>query len=81
MKSAICVKVDPELSHLLLNECSTVECSHQFSRRKTLAEKSFCKHGMSRRKVVIIMASPTVSYQNLVYTLLVNQKLCNIIQF
>ena len=40
-----------------------VECSYQFSCRKTLIEKSFCEHGMSRRKVVIIMASPTVSYQ------------------
>ena len=37
-----------------------LECSHQFSRRKTLVEKSFCEHGMSRRKVVLIMASPTV---------------------
>ena len=26
-----------------------VECSDQFSCRKTLVEKSFCKYGMSRR--------------------------------
>ena len=35
-----------------------VECSYQFSLSKTLVEKSFCRHGMSRRKVVIILASP-----------------------
>ena len=40
-----------------------VECSHQFSRRETLVEKFLCEHGMLRKKVVIIMASPTVSYQ------------------
>ena len=33
-----------------------VECSHQFSCRRTLIEKSVCKHGMSRRNVVIIIA-------------------------
>ena len=46
-----------------LTQIPFVECSQQFSPRKTLVEKSFCKHGISRRKVVIIMASPTVSYQ------------------
>ena len=40
-----------------------VECSNQFSRRKTLVEKSICKHEMSRRTVVIIMASPTIVNQ------------------
>ena len=44
-------------------DMSFVECSHQFSHRKTLVEVSFCEHGMSRGKVVIIMASPVVSYQ------------------
>ena len=39
------------------------ESSHHFSHRKTLAEKSIRKHGISRRKVVIIMTSPTICNQ------------------
>ena len=60
-----------KLSHiiddgLLLNFCASsgyLPINLQFSRIKALVEKSVCKHGMSRRKIVIIMASLSISYQ------------------
>ena len=50
-------------THTDISTHKFVECSHQLSRRETLVEKSVCKYGMSRIKVVIIMASRTILYQ------------------